>query len=335
MSPTKPSAQAKRARVIGKNTFYFFDNAEQERHESHIHSLRETLARLKNRVESRPDEEGKKRAFDELLAQSENGLRALLALTGVSNESLKRVVTLARICDDREFDRVINKSGWLQADDKFGNRGLEWGDAKIARLIRENPDFRRGVVNLFFEGASVPFLSRTLPLFELRKFSLRKLAFDSVEMLDTLARYKEKGAHSARGDNNPETVIAGVIEASGLPFEKGDLPKLAAVESHGKRAMDFIIPDKREPKLVIECSYLSTTSSGQGDKAKTERNIRDLLARHYPGCRFFGFLDGIGWLVRTGDLLRMVDAFDDVFTLHKDELARFSRLLEETANGVK
>ena len=103
MSPTKPSAEAKRARVIEKNTFYFFDNAEQERHESHIHSLRETLARLKNRVESRPDEEGKKRAFDELLAQSENGLRALLALTGFSNESLKRVVTLARICDDRRI----------------------------------------------------------------------------------------------------------------------------------------------------------------------------------------------------------------------------------------
>ena len=54
MSLAKPSAEAKRARVIEKNTFYFFDNAEQERHESHIHSLRETLARLKNRVESRP-----------------------------------------------------------------------------------------------------------------------------------------------------------------------------------------------------------------------------------------------------------------------------------------
>ncbi len=93
--------------------------------------------------------------------------------------------------------------------------------------------------------------------------------------------------------------------------------------------MDFIIPDKNNPKVVIECSYLTTTSSGQGDKAKTELAIRELLARHYPACKFVGFLDGIGWMVRRSDLKRMVGAFDDVFTLRKDELTRFAALLDK------
>lgn len=329
------SATEKCARVFEKNTYYFFDPKEQDAHEGHIHALREILTRLKAKVESCRDEEGKKRVFDDMLAEREHGLRALLALTGFSNESLRRIVTLARIRDDGEFDRMVNKGEWLGPGDKFGANGSEWGDAKIAGLIRKNPAFRRGVVNLFFEGASVPFLARTLPPFELRKFSLGKLNFEPAEMLDTLVRYKEKGPHSAKGGNNPEARIARVIEARGMTYAKGDLPKLAAFEPQDKRTMDFIVPDKRDPKLVVECSYLTTTSSGQGDKAKTERSIRKLLTRHYPACMFVGFVDGVGWLVRRGDLGRMVGAFDDVFTLHQDELDRFSALLEKIAGGGK
>lgn len=322
--------EQKRARVIENNTFYFFDPAEQDLHEGHIHSLREILTRLRSEVERCGSEEAKRRAFDELLKEREHGLRALLALTGFSNESLKRIITLTRIRDDQELDSVIKKSEWLSPSDRFGTDGTEWGDAKIAKLIRENSAFRRGIVNLFFEGAAVPFLANTLPPFELRKFSLGKLNFEQSEMLDTLVRYKEKGAHSARGENNPEMVIASVIKECGVTFEKGNLPKLVSGESGDNRAMDFIIPNKSTPRIVVECSYLSTTSSGQGDKAKTERSIKQLLSRYYPGCRFWGFLDGIGWVVRSGDLLRMVGAFDDVFTLHQNELRRFRDSLQET-----
>ena len=331
----QPSAEQKRAKVFEKNTYYFFDPEEQDKHEGHIHALRETLTRLKAQVDACRNEEEKRRAFDDMLATREHGLRALLALTGFSNESLKRVVSVARILDDPEFDRVVNKTGWLRPDGRLEQNESEWGDKKIASLIRENPAFRRGLVNLFFEGASVPFLARTLPPFELRKFSLGKLNFEPAEMLDTLVRYKEKGAHAAKGDNNPEAVIAKTIEACGLTFDKGDLPKLEAAEPHGKRLMDFIIPDMHNPRLVVECSYLATTASGQGDKAKTERSIRDLLAEHYPGCSFAGFLDGIGWIVRRKDLARMVDAFEDVFTLHPDELARFSELLGRIKGGAQ
>jgi len=40
-------------------------------------------------------------------------------------------------------------------------------------------------------------------------------------------------------------------------------------------------------------------------------------------------VDGIGWYVRKGDLKRMVTAYEDVFTFHKDELSRFEKLLIE------
>ncbi len=70
-----------------------------------------------------------------------------------------------------------------------------------------------------------------------------------------------------------------------------------------------------------------TTSSGQGDKSKTEISIDSLIKEHYPEAKFIGFVDGIGWYVRKGDLKRMVAAYEDVFTFHKDELARFKEFL--------
>ena len=87
--------------------------------------------------------------------------------------------------------------------------------------------------------------------------------------------------------------------------------------------MDFIIPNKKSPKIIIESSYLVTTSSGQGDKSKTEISIDALIKKHYADARFWGFIDGIGWYVRKNDLKRMVVAYEDVFTFNPNELARF------------
>ncbi len=92
--------------------------------------------------------------------------------------------------------------------------------------------------------------------------------------------------------------------------------------------MDFIIPNKKNPKIIIESSFLTTTSSGQGDKSKTETNIKKLINKYYPKSKFIGFIDGIGWYVRKGDLMRMVTAYDDVFTFHPSELNRFVEFIK-------
>ncbi|MBI5971333.1 MAG: hypothetical protein HY884_09300 [Deltaproteobacteria bacterium] len=113
----------------------------------------------------------------------------------------------------------------------------------------------------------------------------------------------------------------------GISYEKGDLTELFRKEKATKRTMDFIVPSKSEPQVIIECSFLVTTSSGQGDKAKTEVGINRLLKKYYPNAKFIGFVDGIGWYVRKADLLRMVAAYDDVFTFHKTEILRFRNFL--------
>lgn len=318
------SVEDKFRTVIQKNTFYFFNKKFEENYEGYINSLKETLLIVKNKVET----EGlKKEIFEWLLKEKENGLRALLALTGFSNEYLKRLTTILRIVDNPELNTLVFKDKWHS--EKNPDNIQEWSDGTILKKIQSNEYFRKGLVNIFFEGASIPFLANTIPLFELKKLSISKLNFEIPELIDTIIRYKEKGSYSGMKGNNPETIIADILEKLGLTYEKGDLTELISNAPDNKRTMDFIIPNKKNPLIIAESSFLATTSSGQGDKSKTEISIDALIKTHYPNATFVGFVDGIGWYVRKGDLKRMVTAYEDVFTFHKDELQRFEKLLIE------
>jgi len=305
--------------VIQKNTFYFFNPDFEQRYE--VQNLN-ALNNLLQLVQTKVQQEGVKNDFFEELLLHPNGLKALLALNGFSNESLKRLTTFLRIIDDAVLDTLTFKSHWLKSENREEIK--EWSDATIEKLVRDNQYFRKGLVNLFFEGASNPLLGRVLPPFELRKLSIDKLSFRPEPMIDTLVRYKEKGSYSGMKENNPEILIEDILNHLDIPFEKGDLGELIDNAPDSKRTMDFIIPNKRTPLLIAESSFLVTTSSGQGDKSKTEISIDSLIKSHYPKAKFIGFVDGIGWYARQNDLKRMVSAYDDVFTFHPDELQRFN-----------
>lgn len=311
--------------VIQKNTFYFFNPDFEQRYE--VQNLN-ALNNLLQLVQTKVQQEGVKNDFFEELLLHPNGLKALLALNGFSNESLKRLTTFLRIIDDAVLDTLTFKSHWLKSENREEIK--EWSDATIEKLVRDNQYFRKGLVNLFFEGASNPLLGRVLPPFELRKLSIDKLSFRPEPMIDTLVRYKEKGSYSGMKENNPEILIEDILNHLDIPFEKGDLGELIDNAPDSKRTMYFIIPNKRTPLLIAESSFLVTTSSGQGDKSKTEISIDSLIKSHYPKAKFIGFVDGIGWYARQNDLKRMVSAYDDVFTFHPDELQRFNQMLVET-----
>lgn len=310
--------------VIEKNTFYFYNPVFQEKYESYINSIKETLLVLKNKVETQGL---KKEHFEHLLANKENGLKALLALTGFANESLKRLITVVRVSDSKELEKLLYKTKWATIEKNIDIK--EWGDAKIFSLLKNNLYFRKGVVNLFFEGSTIPFLVQRLPLFELKKLSISKLKFEIPELIDTLVRYKEKGSYSGKIENNPEHFLAEIFKEVNVTFEKGDLTELFKKEKFAKRTMDFIIPNKENPQIIVESSFLVTTSSGQGDKSKTEGNIKNLIHKYYPKATFVGFVDGIGWYVRKSDLQRMVSAYDEVFTFHNEEIERFKKFIKK------
>jgi len=230
-------------------------------------------------------------------------------------------MTFIRVIDDEELNKIVNKEYWSKED--FGR---EWSLEKIKLYVRINRKFAEGIVNLFFKGSTVPILRKVIPLFEFKKLDINKLNFSTESLIDTIIRYKTKGSYSASKGNNPEIVIEKILNELRYPFERGKLENIP-------RTLDFIIPSKKSPKVIIECSYVVTTSSGMGDKAKTEQRVAEAIKKHYPNTLFVGFVDGIGWYVRRGDLARMVKAYDFVFTFRADEINKFKELLRQIMEG--
>ncbi len=307
-----PDNKMKFNTVVEKNTFYFQNIEFEEEHEAYISSLAQNLFILKNKVE----QEGlKEEIFVEHIMNMEDGLDALLTLTGFSKESLLRLMTFIRIIDDEELNKIVNKDYWPKEDFE-----REWTLEKIKSYVRSNRKFAEGIVNLFFKGSTVPILRKVIPLFEFKKLDINKLNFSIESLIDTIIRYKTKGSYAASKGNNPEVVIEKILNELRYPFERGKLESIP-------RTLDFIIPSKKSPKIIIECSYVVTTSSGMGDKAKTEQRVAEAIKKHYPNALFVGFVDGIGWYVRRGDLARMVKAYDFVFTFRADEIKEFKKLL--------
>ena len=321
-----PTTQEKFGNVIGKNTFYFNDIGFEEGYEGDLMSLQRTLLALRDEI----DKNGlDKETFEKFLLEEDEALDALLALTGISNETLKRLVTIMRVTDDEHMSKAIYKEKWVTKTD--AENLSEWGDGVIVKMVKNNEYFRKGLVNVFFEGVSIKFLRRTLPLFELKKLSRAKLKFEPDSMIDTLIRYKRKGGYSGKKGKTSEIFIQNILEEMKIPCcMSSDLDQLVKHQPAQKRTVDFIIPDQNNPKIIIESSFSATTSSQQGDKAKTEIALRKLIERHYPQALFIGFVDGIGWYVRKNDLKRMVSAYHDVFTFHTDEIERFKALVQET-----
>ena len=301
--------------VLNKNTFFYHNEEFEESYESFISSVNQSLLLLKNDV----DNNGlKKEIFVKFIQNKDNGLQALLTLIGFSKEMLLRLVTFVRVYDDASLNKLVNKSEWPR--EGFTN---EWNLQKIESLIKNKPKIAEGIVNLIFEGSTVKALRKALPLFEYKKLDINKLNFKIDSLIDTIVRYKVKGSYSATKENNPETLIENILHELGVKYVRGNLKNL-------RRTMDFIIPDKTNPEIIIESSYVVTTSSGMGDKAKTEMTVAEEIAKYYPNALFVGFVDGIGWYVRQGDLKRIVSAFKHVYTFDKGELDRFKTLIKNS-----
>ena len=316
-------------RVLDKNTLFYFNPEFEERYEAQqLHSLRTLLYNLYLRVQSDPPIQ--KSHLNDLL-QHDNGLRAVLALNGFSNEFLKRITTMARVLNDPSLDRLLKRDQWNIDDESDPSNVSEWTNPTISRLVKTNDAFRAGFVDLFFEGAANTCLMKYLPPFELTKLSASKFSFEIGSFLDTVVRYKEKGSYTGKKENNPEEEIRQILEHEEIPYRSSiKLSRLMVLRDLSNRTMDFVIPSEDEPRMVIESSFLSTTSSGMGDKAKAMASIQSRIRTLYPGALFIGFVDGIGWYVRKSDLYTMVSAFDDIFTFRQDEMARFHQLLQRT-----
>jgi len=172
-------------RVLEKNTFYFY--ASKDKYDwRDIGKLTCTLMNLYYRIGA---SEVKREYFDDVL-RKESGLRAILALNGFSFSSLKRVIQLALESENESLGKLLNRPDWNYDDVAFISRTTLWSSRRIKRMVREDPAFRAGIVNLLFEGATNPCLIEFLPPREITKLSIQKLNFETSSLVETLVIYR-------------------------------------------------------------------------------------------------------------------------------------------------
>jgi hypothetical protein len=317
------TAQEKVAVVLDYNTLFYYDQQSEEEYDYYIQSLVYKCLELQQEIKfGAPVRD----LFENIIAEK-SGLVILLAITAISFEDLSKYIPI--ICDttDAETIELSHRDMWYTESTKNS-----WSAPKINKLLSKNAHFRKCIINLIYDAPKVPFLAKVIPLFKLKNFQSKKLE-DFVlfpeSVLDTLCRYKERGSYAAKKENNAEQEIEKLLSEIGLTYETGSLTNIHKNEISTNRTMDFMIPNKNNPFAIIESSVTTTTASGQGDKAKAEIGMRTNIMQYYPNAAFFGIVDGIGWKRRTSDLDRMVESFDDVFTLHPQQMNRLKTILTE------
>ena len=314
-------------KVIERNTFFIPKSDEVERRYFELLSrIKEAIRELSEIVETIDlnDENELIKTLTDFLQRNEHGLNALLALSGMSYEKLYRIISFLRIMYKKEKYKTDSK--WLKEDVWTVKKGKEifseWKENKIKSKIRSDRSFAEDIIKIFL--GKNEFVNNQLSEFE-KGYILtpNKLTLQREALVDTLIRYSLSGRYSASKGVVPEEIIKNILDELNVSYESSRVKGIG-------RKIDIALPSKENPKIFIQISYVGTTSSGMGDKAKTERDtVRRNIKKYYPDAIFIIFVDGAGWLTREEAVKVMCEAGDYVFTFHKDSLNEFKELIEE------
>ncbi|WP_099368082.1 DpnII family type II restriction endonuclease [Sphingobacterium sp. 1.A.4] len=231
-------------------------------------------------------------------------LKAFVSLIGLSEERLKRVVSLLRYRYNGEEFRT------------------EWDVKRISKTIQDDVDFRLLLIDFFINGRNSE-LGKEIPLYYMRNFKLNEPNF--IEDLKGF-KYVERilndneiiDKYSNRVGAHVEKIIQSKLDSykvqtnNTLKYEiQKEFPLL-------NKNIDFLIPSVDAPIILIESSYNITTGSGQSKRADQLVEFYGILMRHNANHRankiiMLNYCDGFGWVGRQNDLHRIYDASDFVF----------------------
>ncbi len=237
-------------------------------------------------------------------------LKAFISLIGLSEERLKRVVSLVRF-------RYYNE--------EFKS---EWNVKRISNTIVSDQIFRNNLVE-FFIGGRNSNIGREIPLYYMRNFKLQE-----VDFINDLKHYKYverilndngiQGKYSNEVGAHVEKIIQSKLEQYKSTSNEKLVYEMQKEFPLLNKNIDFLIPSVHSPVILIESSYNITTGSGQSKRADQLVEFYGILMKHNANHRnnkilMLNYCDGFGWVGRQNDLYRIYDASDFVFnqkTLH-------------------
>ncbi|MCU0445040.1 MAG: hypothetical protein MUE85_08990 [Microscillaceae bacterium] len=231
-------------------------------------------------------------------------LRAFVSLIGLSEERLKRVVSLLRYRYNQEDFKT------------------EWDVKRISKTIQDDRDFRHLLIEFFIKGRESS-IGAEIPLYYMRNFKLT-----DPDFIEDLSDYKYverilndseiQGKYSNEVGAHIERIIQTRLDKYQANFNKSLQYEMQKEFPLLNKNIDFLIPNVKNPIILIESSYNITTGSGQSKRADQLVEFYGVLMRYNANHRankiiMINYCDGFGWVGRQNDLHRIYDASDFVF----------------------
>lgn len=230
-------------------------------------------------------------------------LKALVSIIGLSEERLKRVVSLIRYRNQQEFR-------------------TEWNVRKISNTLKTDENFRNLLIEFFIHGRNSQ-IGAEIPLYYMRNFKLK--SFDFIDDLKSFS-YVERilndneiqGKYSNEVGNHVEKIIQKRLDLYKTNFNDALIYDVQKEFPLLNKNIDILIPSVQSPMILIESSYNITTGSGQSKRADQLVEFYGILMKHNANHRqnkiiMLNYCDGFGWIGRQNDLHRIYDASDFVF----------------------
>jgi len=232
-------------------------------------------------------------------------LKALISLIGLSEERLKRVVSMVRY--------------------KYYNHEFktEWSVDRISKTIITDEIFRENLIEFFINGRNSR-IGAEIPLYYMRNFKLLNNDFiDDLKNTKYVERILNDNGIQGKYSNDVGAHVEKVIQArldryrlevnSQLTYQvQKEFPLL-------HKNIDILIPSVDSPIILIESSYNITTGSGQSKRADQLVDFYSTLMIHNTNRRnnkilMLNYCDGLGWVGRQNDLRKIYDSSDFVFS---------------------
>tara|TARA_R110002033_G_scaffold171192_2_gene217750 strand:- start:1376 stop:2314 length:939 start_codon:yes stop_codon:yes gene_type:complete len=245
-------------------------------------------------------------------------LKAFVSVIGLSEERLKRVVSLIRF---KFFGQEFR---------------TEWSVNRISTTLRSNEDFKDLLIEFFINGRNSR-VGREMPLYYMRNFKLLNEGFladlSDFNYVERILNDNEiQGKYSNRVGAHVEEIIQ-----SKLDYYRDNINSELRYELQKEflllnKNIDFLIPSVDAPIILIEASYNVTTGSGQSKRADQLVEYYTALMRHNANHRpnriiMVNYCDGFGWVGRQNDLHRIYDASD--FVINQNNLDILDEILNE------
>lgn len=286
--------------LIKTITMFWIDNALEETIDAEITSMVLELQTKLTKI-------GTKEGLCEYIRSDKAALGNILGLMEISEEKFKRIISMMR----RERKYVF---------------ATEWSLDKTRSVLVDQEGFMDDVCELLLNGASSDRFKRKIPDFYRKGFCIDDSTLARLSDRTELTRLVKRQL-DVKYNNSVANAVARKIEES-VKFTC-DLEGLTMVRNKEVDGFDksycIVIPNTRNPRVLIDYSYNITTSSTQSRYADKVKTTHEIIKRMGEKIITVNVIEGAGWVGRQSDLHQIYDYSD--YTLNVANIGMIDQII--------